>query len=110
MKDHAKEFERIMNQYLLQDSMLPSDFPLKKLFEDMLKAMRCLYMLLDDAGIIYKHEGVRELLEVVAENDLKGERKVPTEILAEKLAIAVYSLYTLSKGYDLFEKKDSPRG
>lgn len=109
MKDHAKEFERIMNQYLVEDH-IPCDAPLKKTLEDILKAMRCLYLLLDDSGIIYKHEGVRELLEVVAENDLKGERKVPTEILAEKLAIAVYALYTLSKGYDLFEKKDSPRG
>ena len=106
MKDHAKEFERIMNQYIQDEIVLLEPFaPLKKIITDMLKAMRCLYLLMDEVGIIYKHEGVRELLEVVAENDLKGERKVPTEILAEKLAIAVYSLYTLSKGYDLFEKK-----
>ncbi len=104
MKDHAREFERVVNKYLLDGE------PKDEVLVDIFKALRCLYMLMDDAGIIYKHEGVRELLAVVAESDLKGERKVSTEILAEKLAIAVYALYTLSKGYDLFEKKDVPRG
>lgn len=107
MKEYAKEFEKIQNKYMMDEA--DPETSLDPVISDILKAQRCLYLLMDEAGLTLKNEMVRDLLKLVAEEDLSGKRKIPTEFLAEKCAIAIYALYTLSHGRNLWEP-ESTRG